>query len=49
MYSLFFTIILVLILLWKAYKLWKNKNSIGDYEKFDEELIDKLNEGESIG
>jgi len=49
MYSIVFTSILVLILLWKTYKLLKNKRSSGHFEEIDDELVIMLNEGDSIG
>ncbi|MFF2448950.1 hypothetical protein ACFVSW_17855 [Neobacillus sp. NPDC058068] len=48
-YSIVFTSILVLILIWKAYKLFKNKRNSGDFEGIDDELVIMLNEGDSIG
>lgn len=49
MYSIVFTSILALILLWKSYKLLKNKRSSGDFKDLDDELVILLNEGDSIG
>jgi len=49
MYVIVFTSILVLILLWKTYKLLKNKRSSGRFEDIDDELVIMLNEGDSIG
>ncbi|MBO0961661.1 hypothetical protein J1P26_18310 [Neobacillus sp. MM2021_6] len=48
MYSLIFTSILVIILLWKAYKPLKKKRS-SDFKDIDDELVIMLNEGDSIG
>jgi hypothetical protein len=49
MYSIVFTIILVMILSWKTYKLIKNKRNSGDFEGIDDELVIMLNEGDSNG
>ncbi|MEH7355221.1 hypothetical protein V7150_16825 [Neobacillus drentensis] len=49
MYVIVFTSILVLILLWKTYKVLKNKHSSGHFEDIDDELVIMLNEGDSIG
>ena len=49
MYGVVFTILLVLILVWKTYKLLKNKRSSGDFEDIDDELVIMLNEGDTIG
>ncbi|MFK9090258.1 hypothetical protein [Bacillus salipaludis] len=49
MYVSVFTSILVFILLWKTYKLLKNKRSSGHFEEIDDELVIMLNEGDSIG
>ncbi|WML41257.1 hypothetical protein RCG19_06265 [Neobacillus sp. OS1-2] len=49
MYSLIFTSILVVILLWKTSKLLKKKRNSGDFKDIDDELIIMLNEGDSIG
>ncbi|WP_312475480.1 hypothetical protein [Neobacillus sp.] len=49
MYSIVFTSTLVLILIWKIYKLFKNKRSSGHFEDIDDELVIMLNEGDSIG
>ncbi|MFJ7729577.1 hypothetical protein ACIQXV_26190 [Neobacillus sp. NPDC097160] len=49
MYVSVFTSILVFILLWKTYKLLKNKRSSGQFEEIDDELVIMLNEGDSIG
>lgn len=48
MYSLLFTIFLVIVLVWKTFKLIKNKKSIGKYENIDHELINRLNEGDQV-
>jgi hypothetical protein len=47
MYSIVFTSVLVLILIWKTNKLFKNKRNSGDLEGVNDELIIMLNEGES--
>ena len=49
MYIIGFTSVLVIILIWKIYRLLKNKRNIGEFEGIDEELVIMLNEGESIG
>jgi hypothetical protein len=49
MYSIVFTSILVLILIWKTYKLIKNKRNSGDFEDIDDELVIMLNGSDSIG
>jgi hypothetical protein len=49
MYNIVFTSILVLILIWKTYKLFKNKRNSGHFDDMDQELVIMLNEGESIG
>ena len=49
MYSMVFTSILVLILIWKAFKLVKNKRNSGNFDDIDDELVIMLNEGDSNG
>ena len=49
MYSIVFTSILVLIFVWKIYKLNKNKKNSGYFDDIDDELVIMLNEGDSIG
>jgi len=49
MYTLVFTSILVLILVWKTFKLLKNKRTSVHYDDIDDELKIMLNEGDSIG
>lgn len=49
MYITVFTCLLGLILIWKLYKLMKNKRLGDDFQGIDEELAIKLNEGDSIG
>ncbi|WP_157081412.1 hypothetical protein [Neobacillus soli] len=49
MYSFVFTSLLVLILIWKTFKLFKNKRNSGDFEGIDEELVIMLNKGDSNG
>ncbi|MEH7075120.1 hypothetical protein [Neobacillus drentensis] len=46
MYSLIFTSILVLLLIWKTYKLVKNKRNSGYFDDIDDELVIMLNEGD---
>ena len=48
MYSIVFTSILVLVLIWKIYKLVKNKRNSGYFDDIDDELVIMLNEGDSI-
>ena len=49
MYGLIFTSILVFILIYKTYKLRKNKRSNGSFEDMDEELEIMLTEGDTFG
>lgn len=49
MYIIVFTSILSFILIWKAYKLFKNKRLSGDFQDIDDELVIKLSEGDTIG
>jgi hypothetical protein len=49
MYSIIFTSILVLILIWKFYKLGKNKRNSGNFDDIDDELVIMLNEGDFNG
>ncbi|MFL6516494.1 MAG: hypothetical protein ACJ8GL_00260 [Bacillus sp. (in: firmicutes)] len=49
MYIIVFTSILVLILIWKVYKLVKNKRNSGNFDDIDDELVIMLNEGDSNG
>jgi hypothetical protein len=49
MYSIAFTSILVLMLIWKTYKLVKNKRNSGNFDDIDDELVIMLNEGDSNG
>ncbi|SDM69411.1 hypothetical protein [Bacillus sp. OK048] len=48
MYSILFTSLLVLILIWKAYKIFKNKKYCSSYEDLDDDLRIMLNEGDHI-
>jgi len=49
MYSIIFTSILFVILLWKISKLVKNKRSSGYYQDLDDELVIMLNKGDVNG
>jgi hypothetical protein len=49
MYGLIFASILIFILIYKTYKLRKNKRKNGSFEEIDEELEIMLTEGDTFG
>jgi hypothetical protein len=49
MYSIVFTSILLIILLLRIVKLFKNKRTSGNFDDLDDELVIMLNEGENNG